>query len=271
MILEKCNSSGGQPSDYNYISEFQEKFIFLRWHVCRVNFARKIFFRATNFLTKNAPKNSPKCLSLCSVGQKNPGKIPPNFPLNFPNFPAKNQKKITDELLQERRKNILLGLHLQLHVFNLSGGLWPCWPHRTPKTPKELKWLKSDSEATGRPQSNPESAPKSDQKMTKNSLLSHFLLGGRPVASESLFSDFNCFVVLGFLWGQQGHKPDLNCCRTTSPQALACLNDLSIIQFRGSSFAYTWSSFCLQLSFFAYSLSMCLLDALSHCKQKTQL
>ena len=36
------------------------------------------------------------------MGQKNPGKFPPNFPLNFPNFPAKNQKKITDELLQER-------------------------------------------------------------------------------------------------------------------------------------------------------------------------
>ena len=28
----------------------------LRRHVRRVNFARKIFFRATNFLTKNAPK-----------------------------------------------------------------------------------------------------------------------------------------------------------------------------------------------------------------------
>ena len=42
----------------------------LRWHVCRVNFARKIFFQATNFLAKNAPKISPKFLSLCSVGQK---------------------------------------------------------------------------------------------------------------------------------------------------------------------------------------------------------
>ena len=45
-----------------------------------------------NFVTKNAPKLSPKCLSLCSVGQKNPAKFPPNFPPNFPNFPAKNQK-----------------------------------------------------------------------------------------------------------------------------------------------------------------------------------
>ena len=80
----------------------------LRWHVCRVNFARKIFVRATNFLTKNAPKLSPNFLSLCSVGQKKiPGKFPPNFPLNFPNFPAKNQKKITNELLQERRENCM--------------------------------------------------------------------------------------------------------------------------------------------------------------------
>ena len=47
----------------------------LRRHVCRVNFARKILFRATNFLTKNAPKFSTKILSLCSVDKK---KIPEN-------------------------------------------------------------------------------------------------------------------------------------------------------------------------------------------------
>ena len=33
-------------------------------------FCTKDFFRATNFRTKNAPKFSPKFLSLCSVGQK---------------------------------------------------------------------------------------------------------------------------------------------------------------------------------------------------------
>ena len=33
-------------------------------------FCTKDFLRATNFLTKNAPKFSPKFLSLCSVGQK---------------------------------------------------------------------------------------------------------------------------------------------------------------------------------------------------------
>ena len=58
-------------------------------------FCTKDFFRATNFVTKNAPKFSPKFLSLCSVGpEKNPAKFPPNFPLNFPNLPAKNKKKI---------------------------------------------------------------------------------------------------------------------------------------------------------------------------------
>ena len=53
------------------------------------------FFRATNFLTKNAPNFSPQFLSLNSVGPKKSRKIPAEFP--------KIQKKITDELLQERQ------------------------------------------------------------------------------------------------------------------------------------------------------------------------
>ena len=72
----------------------------LRWHVCRVIFARKILFGATNFLTKNAPKFSPKFLSLHSAGQKKSRKIPAKFPTKFP---CKKSKKITDELLQEAR------------------------------------------------------------------------------------------------------------------------------------------------------------------------
>ena len=36
----------------------------------------------------------------------------------------------------------------------------------------------------------------------------------------------------------------------------------------GSFFTYSWSFFCLQLSFFAYSPLRSLLDALSHSKQK---
>ena len=74
----------------------------LRWHVCRVNFARNIF-RATNFVTKNIPKFSPKFLSLCSVGQKKSCKIPSKSPTQFSKFPFEKSNKFTDELLQEVR------------------------------------------------------------------------------------------------------------------------------------------------------------------------
>ena len=61
------------------------------------------YFWATNFLTKNAPKFPPIVLSLLFCGsEKNPAKFLPNFP---PNFPVKNQKTFTNELLQERREN----------------------------------------------------------------------------------------------------------------------------------------------------------------------
>ena len=53
-------------------------------------------------MLRNFPRNFRACVLWV---RKNPGKFPPNFPLNFPNFPAKNQKKFTNELLQERRKN----------------------------------------------------------------------------------------------------------------------------------------------------------------------
>ena len=43
---------------------------FLKVARLQSEFCTKDFFRATNFLTKNAPKFSPKFLSLCSVGQK---------------------------------------------------------------------------------------------------------------------------------------------------------------------------------------------------------
>ena len=72
----------------------------LRWHVCRVNFARKIFFELRIFLRKNAPKFSPNILSLYSMGQKKIRKIPAKFP-------CEESKKITDELLQGRRENKL--------------------------------------------------------------------------------------------------------------------------------------------------------------------
>ena len=54
------------------------------------------------FLTKIAPRFSPKSLSLYFVGPKNPAKFPPNFPqISLP----KLKNKFTDELLQERREN----------------------------------------------------------------------------------------------------------------------------------------------------------------------
>ena len=64
----------------------------LRWHVCRANFARKIFFELRIFLRKmlrNFPRNF---WAFVLWVRKNPGKFPPNFPLNLPNFPATNQK-----------------------------------------------------------------------------------------------------------------------------------------------------------------------------------
>ena len=56
----------------------------LRWRVCRVNFARKIFIELRIFLRKML-RNFPRLLlSLYSAGQKNPAKFPPNFPAKFP-------------------------------------------------------------------------------------------------------------------------------------------------------------------------------------------
>ena len=54
---------------------------------------KDFFFRATNFVTKNAPKFSPKFLSLCSVGQKKSRKIPSKFPTKFSKFPCEKSKK----------------------------------------------------------------------------------------------------------------------------------------------------------------------------------
>ena len=78
-----------------------------RWHVCRVNFARKIyFFSSHEFSYEKCSEIFPEIFEPMFCGsEKIPGKFPPNFPLNFPNFPTKNQKKFTDELLQERREN----------------------------------------------------------------------------------------------------------------------------------------------------------------------
>ena len=60
-----------------------------------MNFAQKIFFRATNFSCEKCSEIFPEIFEPLFCGSEQiPGKFPPNFPLNFPNFPAKNQKKI---------------------------------------------------------------------------------------------------------------------------------------------------------------------------------
>ena len=56
-------------------------------------FCTKDFFRATTFITKNAPKFSPEFLSLRSVGQKKSRKIPSKFPTKFSKFPCEKSKK----------------------------------------------------------------------------------------------------------------------------------------------------------------------------------
>ena len=72
----------------------------LGWHICRTEFVRKILFELRN-LSREMLRNFPRFFEplFCGVW-----KNPANFP---PNFPAKNQKKITDELLQARKESEL--------------------------------------------------------------------------------------------------------------------------------------------------------------------
>ena len=68
--------------------------VFVKAARLQSEFCTKDFFRATSFLTKNAPKLSPKSLSLCSVGQKKSRKSPSKLPTNFSKFPCEKSKKI---------------------------------------------------------------------------------------------------------------------------------------------------------------------------------
>ena len=58
-----------------------------------------------------------KMLSLYSVGQKKSCKVPATFPTNFP---AKNLKEFTDELLQKRRENKSLFDHIVLLAVSVA-------------------------------------------------------------------------------------------------------------------------------------------------------
>ena len=66
---------------------------FLRWHVCRVNFARKIFFELRIFLRKMLRNSSRFFLCLCFVGQRKSRKIPSKFPTKFSKFPCEKSNK----------------------------------------------------------------------------------------------------------------------------------------------------------------------------------
>ena len=68
--------------------------VFLRWHVCRVNFARKIFFEPRIFLRKmlrNFPRNF---WAFVLWVRKKPWKIASKFPTKFSKFPCEKLKKI---------------------------------------------------------------------------------------------------------------------------------------------------------------------------------
>ena len=79
----------------------------LGWHVCRVNFARKMFFELRIVLRKmlrNFPRNF---WAFVLWVRKKSRKIPSKFPTKFSKFPCEKSKIFTDELLQERRENNL--------------------------------------------------------------------------------------------------------------------------------------------------------------------
>ena len=71
---------------------FSKSAVLLRWHVCRVNFARKIFFEPRIFVRKMLRKFSPKLLSLRSVGQKKSPENSSKFPTKFSKFPCGKSK-----------------------------------------------------------------------------------------------------------------------------------------------------------------------------------
>ena len=77
----------------------EEGYKILRWHVCRVNFARKNFFEPRIFVRKmlrKFPRNFRALFLWVRKKKKNPTKFPPNFP----NFSAKKKKKFTDNKIR---------------------------------------------------------------------------------------------------------------------------------------------------------------------------
>ena len=92
----------------------------LRWHVCRVNFARKIFFELRIFSRKvlqNLPRNFRAFILWV---RRNPTKFPPNFP---PNFPAKTKNhRRAQKYLRNIFTIIFLGIGRLGDIYHNFGG-----------------------------------------------------------------------------------------------------------------------------------------------------
>ena len=73
----------------------------LGWHVCRTKFARKLFFELRN-LSRKMLRNFPRIFEPLLGGSKKSREIPSKSPAKLPS--PKIKKKITDELLQDRRE-----------------------------------------------------------------------------------------------------------------------------------------------------------------------
>ena len=71
-----------------------------------MNFARKIVFELRISYEK-CSEISPEIFEALFCGSEKFRKSPAKFPTKFPKFPCEKSKKITDELLQERRENIV--------------------------------------------------------------------------------------------------------------------------------------------------------------------
>ena len=92
-------------------------------------FCTKDFFRATNFLRKML-RNFPRkfwAFVLWVRKKKKTGKFPPNFPLNFPNFPAKIKKNSPTSFCRSAGRRNRQGVRLQClparphskHIWNI--------------------------------------------------------------------------------------------------------------------------------------------------------
>ena len=113
VFQQKEPKNARRPSNWrshfgpqNYGRKFYGHHAFFKVARLQSEFCTKDLFSSHEFSYEKCSEIFPEIFEPLFCGsEKIPGKFPPNLPLNFPNFPAKNQKKFTDELLQERREN----------------------------------------------------------------------------------------------------------------------------------------------------------------------